>query len=86
MDDYGLITIDNKNLLNDLLELDGKQDFDDQYDLLYSNNTQNNDNQNQFMRKQSTYLAPQLQQGRKFYVESPTFAKGEDDIYRFFSF
>jgi hypothetical protein len=103
MDDFGLITIDNKNLLNDLLELDGKHDFDDQYDLLYSNNnTNNNNNQSQYLpinKFQSNYIQPssqnksqqfhlqqqqqQQQQGKKFYLESPTFAKGEDDIYRY---
>ncbi len=106
MDDFGLITIDNKNLLNDLLELDGKHDFDDQYDLLYSNNNNNitsNNNQSQYLpnKFQSNYIQPvsqpkslaqqslqqqqqQQNQGRKFYLESPTFAKGEDDIYRYF--
>jgi hypothetical protein len=101
MDEFGLITIDNKNLLNDLLELDGKNDFDDQYDLLYSNNNNNINNQNKYLpnKFQSNYIPPsqpksqqlniqqqqqqQQQQGRKFYLESPTFAKGEDDIYRY---
>jgi hypothetical protein len=82
MDEFGEITIDNKNLLNDLLELDGQHDFDDQYDLLYSNPNNNyNVNQNQFLSKQTDPLGS-MSQGRKFYVESPTFAKGEDDIYR----
>jgi hypothetical protein len=65
MDEFGLITIDNKNLLNDLLELDGKHDFDDQYDLLYSNNV-NSNNLNQTSQYipnkfQSNYIQPKSQ-------------------------
>jgi hypothetical protein len=63
MDDYGSITIDNKNLLEDLLNLNKDQQ-------------ERRINYNNF-----DYLTPSV--GQKVYLESPTFQKEEDDLYRF---
>ena len=79
MDEYGSITIDNKNLLEDLLGLETEYDNPNARLQLYRQNQQNQQNQ-----YESSYLPkpPPPVQGRKFFLESPTFAKGEDDIYR----
>ena len=69
MDEFGSITIDNKNLLDDLLGL-GEQD-DQPSDLFYSNHYKPN------------YTDISNVQGRKVFLESPTFTRGEDDIYRY---
>lgn len=74
MTHYGSITIDNKNLLDDLLGLQGE--YDDVTPI---------PQQNQSFSKTANkaYLAGGKPiQGRKQFLESPTFAKGEDDIYR----
>lgn len=125
MDDYGSITIDNKNLLDDLLGLGGAGDIvgagDNDVDglggltstnpLLNTNdddaateyffskrrNSLNQVNNSKFGSKfnlnsaatnggttggaGSNYLQPV--QVNRFYLESPTFTKAEDDIYRF---
>ena len=70
MDDYGLITIDNRNLLDDLLGL-SEQD---------ENPTQLN--RQQFDYTRSKIPANKYPEARKVYLESPTFTKKEDDIYR----
>jgi hypothetical protein len=79
MDDYGLITIDNRNLLDDLLGL-----------------SEQDENPSQLNRQQFDYSRPRqmnnynnshssklLDSSRKVYLESPTFTKKEDDIYRY---
>jgi hypothetical protein len=59
----GVIKIDNKNLLQDLL-----------YDNRSNNNLlNNNDSYNRNIQNENT---------RKILLESPTFAKEEEDIYR----
>lgn len=101
-DEYGSITIDNKNLLNDLLGLEGYDNDDGTLSILqrqqmkqngipYQNDNSTNSNNNNHSKQslrvppyQSNYL-PQQALARKFYLESPTFTKGEDDIYRFIS-
>lgn len=88
MDDYGSITIDNKNLLDDLLGLNGD---DDPFNLESTNLGYLRQPTTKFDKKpSSSYLGigqqqqqqQQQIQGRKLFLESPTFAKGEDDIYR----
>lgn len=75
MDEYGSITIDNKNLLNDLLGLEHG------YDNEHSSLIQQRNIQQLHKQQQSKYL-PAPVQGRKTLLESPTFSKKEDDIYR----
>ena len=72
MTHYGSITIDNKNLLDDLLGLEGE----------YADSTPIPSNQP--YSKNQRYFSDESKpiQGRKQFLESPTFAKGEDDIYR----
>lgn len=81
MDDYGSITIDNKNLLDDLLGLNGD---DDPFNLESKNLGYMKPAPSKYDKKpSSSYLGQQSQApGRKFFLESPTFTKGEDDIYR----
>ncbi|RNA39056.1 hypothetical protein BpHYR1_012752 [Brachionus plicatilis] len=75
MEEYGSITIDNKNLLNDLLGLESN----DNHELtLYQPNQPAYMSSNQ--NNQSNYIPGQ---GRKYFLESPTFSKKEDDIYRY---
>lgn len=75
MDDYGSITIDNKNLLNDLLGLESN---DNQELTLYQ------PNQTQYVAfNQNNQSNSMPTQGRKIFLESPTFSKREDDIYRY---
>ena len=80
MTNYGAITIDNKNLLEDLLGLEGE------YADVSPPNTDNDLYSNAYTQNQQqppSYLTSgKLVQGRKQFLESPTFAKGEDDIYR----
>ena len=74
MTHYGSITIDNKNLLDDLLGLEGE----------YGDVTPVPQQKQQFSRpvnKNTQAINDQIQ-GRKQFLESPTFTKGEDDIYR----
>lgn len=75
MEEYGSITIDNKNLLDDLLGLESN---DNQELTLYQPHQQNFLLPNQ--NNQSNYFPVQ---GRKILLESPTFSKKEDDIYRY---
>lgn len=75
MEEYGSITIDNKNLLEDLLGLESN---DNQELALYQPNQSNFLLSNQ--NNQSNYMPVQ---GRKIFLESPTFSKKEDDIYRY---
>lgn len=84
MDDYGLITIDNRNLLDDLLGLSEQDDNPSQlnnqaYDYSRSRlpNTTTNINTTNSNNNNLLY-----QDSRKVYLESPTFTKREDDIYR----
>lgn len=72
MADYGAITIDNKNLLNDLLGLEGNENQDLPIYKPRQQTNYNNTNNN--------YLPVE---GRKILLESPTFTKKEDDIYRY---
>lgn len=71
MDDYGLITIDNRNLLDDLLGL-----------------SEQDENPSQLNKQRFDYASlnkiPQnnVQDERKVFLESPTFTRREDDIYR----
>ncbi len=118
MDDFGSITIDNRNLLDDLLGLGDEPGG--QYRAPYSNINYNNNNyssqlnypsqqqlpQPSFQLHQQSQPSFQLQQqqtpkfstnnpyaddqnssnlkiGQKVYLESPTFEKEEDDMYRF---
>ena len=87
MDDYGLITIDNRNLLDDLLglsELDenpsqlNRTQFDYSRPKLMTHISNLNGNNNN-----TTNNAKLLDSSRKVYLESPTFTRKEDDIYRY---
>ena len=119
MDDYGSITIDNKNLLDDLLGLGGAGDIvgagenddgglssnpllntnDDDGEYFFSKrrNSLNNQVNSKFGSKfnlnsttgttntnagGSNYLQSAAVPVNRFYLESPTFTKAEDDIYR----
>jgi hypothetical protein len=120
MNDYGSITIDNRNLLDDLLGLAGEHQNElndiyhqqQQYELL-DNQLNNNYNQQPFHLQQQPFQLNVKQQNfqlnqqqpialprnnnnnqtnnnnfnlqgglQKVYLESPTFDKEEDDIYR----
>ena len=113
MDEFGQITIDNKHLLNDLLELNNDNSYNDLTSTLKHSNkvalNQPNDEQpvDDDMIRQVQYIPnPSLMalngggggggggglsaaygssilQGKKVYLESPTFAKEEDEIYRY---
>lgn len=92
MNDYGSITIDNKNLLDDLLGLNGNDDdpfgLENTKTYLKPVSSSNAAPASSYLSEKkpasSTYLGvgPPVK-GRKFFLESPTFTKGEDDIYRY---
>lgn len=82
MDDFGSITIDNKNLLDDLLGLGANHtDLDDNLgDNEYFFNKRNNlGNHQPLPNKYNHQTSVPV---NRFYLESPTFTKAEDDIYR----
>ncbi len=106
MDDFGSITIDNRNLLDDLLGLGdepGGQYRTPYTNINYSNKTYNSqlNYSSQQQQPQPSFQLQQHQQliannpyadnqnqnnskiGQKVYLESPTFEKEEDEIYRF---
>lgn len=114
MNEYGSITIDNRNLLDDLLGLGDESggQYRASYTNLNNNGYTNNTNYNNQFNYQQPQQAPfqleqqpqqapfQLQQqpqfrqisnpnfeqvsnAKKVYLESPTFLKEEDDMYRF---
>jgi hypothetical protein len=68
----GTIKVDNKNLLNDLL---------------FDNNGQNIYTRPTYLLNDDPYLQPisDLDDTRRIYAETPTFAKEEEDIYRLVS-
>lgn len=114
MNEYGSITIDNRNLLDDLLGLAGEHQNElneiyhhqQQYDALnqqlnqinYNNYNQQQQQQQPFqlhaqprpvpLPRSNNYNGSNSLQGgvvpngQKVYLESPTFDKEEDDIYR----
>lgn len=101
MDEFSTITIDNKNLLDDLLGLSSGNDhigsINNVNPLLLAN--QDDETVEYFFSKrnsnQNNTLLKNIQTGEansnnfsqvpvnRFYLESPTFTKAEDDIYRF---
>lgn len=101
MDEFSTITIDNKNLLDDLLGLSSGNDhigsINNVNPLLLAN--QDDETVEYFFSKRNTNqnntLLKNIQTGEansnnfsqvpvnRFYLESPTFTKAEDDIYRF---
>ena len=77
MDEFGSITIDNPNLLQDLLGLSGGAADPSQSNQKHYDET---DNFSQSQLKYNNFS--QFGARQKVYLESPTFTKGEDDIYR----
>jgi hypothetical protein len=75
MNGYDSIKISNENILNDLINLDKRDDYDKRNEPKLLNNQSSISKSDHLQMSRSV-------NGKKVFLESPTFTKGEDDIYR----